>query len=69
MIPAMRDFLGRLDGWRDEQIEFLARLVNHDSGTDDPMDVNRQGQREKLYGMPSASRSSMRCDVPIGSPA
>ena len=30
----MRDLLDRLDGWRDEQIEFLARLVNHDSGTD-----------------------------------
>jgi glutamate carboxypeptidase len=35
--------LDRLDGWRDEQIEFLARLVNHDSGTDDVMDVNRVG--------------------------
>ena len=44
MIPAMRDLLDRLDGWRDEQIEFLARLVNHDSGTDDPMDVNRVGR-------------------------
>src|SRR5213594_442551 len=42
-IPAMRDLLDRLDGWRDEQIEFLARLVNHDSGTDDLMDVNRVG--------------------------
>src|SRR5882724_8932300 len=42
-IPAMRDLLDRLDGWRDEQIEFLARLVNHDSGTDDVMDVNRVG--------------------------
>jgi len=39
----MRDLLDRLDGWRDEQIEFLARLVNHDSGTDDVMDVNRVG--------------------------
>ena len=39
----MRDFLDRLDGWRDEQIEFLARLVNHDSGTDDVIDVNRVG--------------------------
>ena len=37
----MRDLLDRLDGWRDEQIEFLARLVNHDSGTDDVLDVNR----------------------------
>ena len=39
----MRDLLDRLDGWRDEQIEFLARLVNHDSGTDDVVDVNRVG--------------------------
>ena len=35
----MRDLLDRLDGWRDEQLEFLARLVNHDSGTDDVLDV------------------------------
>jgi len=39
----MHPLLDRLDGWRDEQIEFLARLVNHDSGTDDVMDVNRVG--------------------------
>lgn len=39
----MRQLLDRLDGWRDEQIEFLARLVNHDSGTDDVLDVNRVG--------------------------
>jgi glutamate carboxypeptidase len=39
----MNALLDRLDGWRDEQIEFLARLVNHDSGTDDVMDVNRVG--------------------------
>src|SRR5262245_4238903 len=39
----MRDLLDRLDGWRDEQVEFLARLVNHDSGTDDVLDVNRVG--------------------------
>ena len=39
----MRDLLDRLDGWRDEQLELLARLVNHDSGTDDVMDVNRVG--------------------------
>ena len=39
----MRDLLDRLDGWRDEQLEFLARLVNHDSGTDDVLDVNRVG--------------------------
>src|SRR5262245_19966784 len=44
-IPAMRDLLDRLDGWRDEQIEFLARLVNHDSGTDDVLDVNRVGDK------------------------
>jgi Peptidase family M20/M25/M40 len=42
-IPPMRDLLDRLDGWRDEQIEFLARLVNHDSGTDDVVDVNGVG--------------------------
>src|SRR2546428_3633311 len=40
---AVRDLLDRLDGWRDEQIEFLARLVNHDSGTDDGLAVNRVG--------------------------
>ncbi len=39
----MRDLLDRLDGWRDEQLDFLARLVNHDSGTDDVLDVNRVG--------------------------
>jgi glutamate carboxypeptidase len=39
----MREILDRLDGWRDEQIEFLERLVNHDSGTDDVLDVNRVG--------------------------
>jgi len=39
----MRDLIARLDSWRDEQIEFLARLVNHDSGTDDVLDVNRVG--------------------------
>jgi glutamate carboxypeptidase len=36
----MRDLLDRLDAWREEQVEFLARLVNHDSGTDDPLDAN-----------------------------
>ena len=35
----MRELLDRLDGWRDEQIAFLERLVNHDSGTDDVLDV------------------------------
>jgi len=39
----MRELVDRLDGWRDEQIEFLERLVNHDSGTDDVLDVNRVG--------------------------
>ena len=38
---SMRPLLDRLEGWRDEQIEFLERLVNHDSGTDDALDVNR----------------------------
>src|SRR5437763_16479511 len=39
----MRELLARLDGWQGEQIEFLGRLVNHDSGTDDVLDVNRVG--------------------------
>jgi glutamate carboxypeptidase len=39
----MRDLLDRLDAWRDEQLELLARLVNQDSGTDDRDDVNRVG--------------------------
>jgi glutamate carboxypeptidase len=39
----MADLLTRLDGWRDEQLELLARLVNQDSGTDDREDVNRVG--------------------------
>ena len=49
----MRDLLDRLDGWRDEQIELLARLVNHDSGTDDVLDVNRVGAilAERLEGL------------------
>ena len=49
----MRDLLDRLDGWRDEQVEFLARLVNHDSGTDDVLDVNRVGAilAERLEGL------------------
>ncbi len=49
----MRDLLDRLDGWRDEQIDFLARLVNHDSGTDDVLDVNRAGAilAERLEGL------------------
>ena len=49
----MRQLTERLDGWRDEQIEFLARLVNHDSGTDDVIDVNRVGAilAERLRGL------------------
>ena len=39
----MRELIARLDTWQKEQVEFLARLVNHDSGTDDVMDVNRVG--------------------------
>ena len=39
----MRDLIERLDGWREEQIDFLARLVNRDSGTDDRDDVNQVG--------------------------
>src|SRR5512146_1668639 len=37
----MRDLMNRLDGWREGQIDFLARLVNQDSGTDDRDDVNQ----------------------------
>jgi glutamate carboxypeptidase len=40
----MRELLNRLDGWREEQIDFLARLVNQDSGTDDRDDVNAAGE-------------------------
>jgi hypothetical protein len=36
----MRELIARLDAW---QGEFLARLVNHDSGTNDVLDVNRVG--------------------------
>lgn len=39
----MRALLDRLDGYRDEQVDFLAALVNQDSGTDDRDDVNRVG--------------------------
>ena len=39
----MRELIARLEGWQGEQIEFLGRLVNHDSGTDDVLDVNRVG--------------------------
>ena len=49
----MADLLGRLDGWRDEQVALLARLVNQDSGTDDRADVNRVGAMlaERLAGL------------------
>ena len=49
----MQQLLDRLDGWRTEQIEFLERLVNHDSGTDDVEDVNRVGAilAERLRGI------------------
>ena len=40
----MGTLLTRLDTWREEQIDFLARLVNQDSGTDDRDDVNRVGE-------------------------
>ena len=39
----MRALLNRLEDWREEQIDFLARLVNQDSGTDDREDVNQVG--------------------------
>jgi hypothetical protein len=39
----VHDLPARLDGWREEEIEFLVRLVNHDSGTDDVMGVNHVG--------------------------
>ena len=67
----MRDLLDRLDGWRDEQIEFLARLVNHDSGTDDVMDVNRVGailaERLERLGFTLRRVASERfCDHLVG---
>src|SRR5262245_66583599 len=40
----MRDLLTRIDDWREEQIDFLARLVNQDSGTDDRDDVKAAGE-------------------------
>ena len=54
----MRELFERVDGWREEQVEFLARLVNHDSGTDDPIDVNRVGAIlvDKLEGLGFAVR-------------
>lgn len=39
----MRELIARLDAGQGEQVEFLARLANHDSGTDDVLDVNRVG--------------------------
>jgi glutamate carboxypeptidase len=37
----MSEVLALLDKWQDEQIDFLARLVNQDSGTDDRDEVNK----------------------------
>jgi glutamate carboxypeptidase len=44
------NLLGRLESWREEQIAFLAQLVDQDSGTDDRADVNKVGDMlvEKL---------------------
>jgi hypothetical protein len=39
----VRALLTRLDGRREEPIDFLARLVNQDRGTDDRDDVNELG--------------------------
>src|SRR5712691_10714945 len=39
----MSGALALLDKRRDEQIDFVARLVNQDSGTDDRDDVNKVG--------------------------
>lgn len=39
----MSGVLALLDKWRDEQVDFLARLVNQDSGTDDRDEVNKAG--------------------------
>src|SRR5260370_11017432 len=39
----MRELIARLDGWQGEQIEFLGRLVNQDSGTEDVRGVNWVG--------------------------
>lgn len=39
----MRELLAPLDAWQEEQIDFLARLVNQDSSTDDRADVNKVG--------------------------
>jgi glutamate carboxypeptidase len=39
----MHELVKHLEDWREEQIDFLARLVNQDSGTDDRDDVNQVG--------------------------
>ncbi len=39
----MSGALALLDKWRDEQLDFLARVVDQDSGTDDRDDVNKVG--------------------------
>ena len=39
----MSELAALLDKWQGEQIDFLARFVNQDSGTDDRDDVNKAG--------------------------
>ena len=53
----MGALLALLDEWRDEQIEFLARLVNQDTGTDDRDEVNAAGD------MLVAALKDLRFDV------
>lgn len=43
MTARVPELLARLDAWREEQIDLLARLVDQDSGTDDRHDVNKVG--------------------------
>jgi glutamate carboxypeptidase len=47
------DLLKRLEDWQEEQIEFLAGLVNQDSGTHNRHDVNKVGDvlAERLEGL------------------
>ncbi len=49
----MDNLLKRLEDWQEEQIEFLAGLVNQDSGTHDRHDVNKVGDvlAERLEGL------------------
>lgn len=53
----MSDPLTLLQGWRNEQVDFLASLVNQDSGTDDRADVNRVGD------MLAEALAALRFDV------